>query len=118
MNMLSHPSGDIIVTLWEKLVKYDPEVIVIAPCGFDIDRTAEEMQLLSEKKEWPALKAVRGKKVFLADFDLFTQPSASTLVDGIDLLAALFHPQIFSLPESAKQKYRNFVIAENRYDCK
>jgi iron complex transport system substrate-binding protein len=36
--------------------------------------------------------------VHIVDFDLFTQPSASTLVDGIELLAALFHPSIFEIP--------------------
>ncbi len=90
IDMLSNPGGDSIVTPWEKMAKYDPEVLVIAPCGFTISRTAEEIHLLTDKKEWSQLTAVRNNAVFMADYDLFTQPSASTLTDGIELLAALF----------------------------
>lgn len=104
IDMLSNPSGDSIVIDWRRLVKYDPEVLVIAPCGFDTERAAEELHLLSERPEWYNLTAVKNNAVYLADFDLFTQPSASTLVDGIELLAAIFNPDIFELPEHLAHK--------------
>ncbi|WP_205508627.1 ABC transporter substrate-binding protein [Longitalea arenae] len=106
IDMLSNPGGDSIVTPWEKIVKYDPEVLVIAPCGFTISRTAEEINLLTAKKEWAQLTAVRNNAVFLADYDLFTQPSAGTLTDGIELLAALFHPGLFNVPAHLEHKYK------------
>lgn len=106
IDMLSNPGGDSIVTPWEKIVKYDPEVLVIAPCGFEITRSAEEIHLLTAKKEWTELTAVKNKAVFLADYDLFTQPSASTLTDGIELLAALFHPTLFTVPAHLQHKYQ------------
>jgi iron complex transport system substrate-binding protein len=106
IDMLSNPGGDSIVTLWEKIVKYDPEVLVIAPCGFTISRTGEEIHLLTEKKEWEQLTAVRNNAVFMADYDLFTQPSPSTLTDGIELLAALFHPTLFTVPAHLQHKYK------------
>lgn len=106
IDMLSNPGGDSIVTMWEKIVKYDPEVLVIAPCGFTISRTGEEIHLLTEKKEWAQLTAVRNNAVFMADYDLFTQPSASTLTDGIELLAALFHPTLFTVPPHLQHKYQ------------
>lgn len=108
IDMLSNPAGDSIVTSWEKIVKYNPEVIVIAPCGFHINRALEEMHLLTNKHGWQEIEAVRSKQVYLADYDLFTQPSASTLVDGIELLAALFHPSIFQIPIQLKHKACNF----------
>ncbi|SEN12834.1 ABC transporter substrate-binding protein [Niastella yeongjuensis] len=106
IDMLSNPGGDSIVTMWEKIVKYDPEVLVIAPCGFTISRAGEEIHLLTEKKEWDQLTAVRNNAVFLADYDLFTQPSASTLTDGIELMAALFNPNLFTVPAHLQHKYR------------
>ncbi|MGB5821507.1 MAG: ABC transporter substrate-binding protein [Saonia sp.] len=111
IDMLSNPSGDSIVTPWEKILKYDPEVLVIAPCGFKIDRALEEMHLLSEKKGWAELKAVRNNAVFLADFDLFTQPSAGTLVNGIELLAGLFHPEIITVPTPLLSKYSRLDVS-------
>jgi iron complex transport system substrate-binding protein len=104
VDMLSNPRGDSITTLWSKVVKYDPEVLVIAPCGFDTKRSMSELHLLDNRPEWKSLQSVKSGNVFIADFDLFTQPSASTLVDGIEVLAALFHPEIFCMPERLSHK--------------
>lgn len=105
-DLLAHPSGDSIVTPWEKIVRYDPEVLIIAPCGFTVSRSLKELFRLSERPGWAKLRAVQEQRVFVADYDLFTQSSASTLVNGIELLAALFHPDIFSVPASLATKYR------------
>ena len=105
IDMLSNPSGDSIVTSWEKIIKYDPEVLVIAPCGFETKRAKQEIHLLTQKAGWNKIKAVQTKQVYLADYDLFTQPSASTLTEGIELLAALFHPQLFTVPTPLANKY-------------
>ncbi len=105
IDMLGNPGGDSIVTSWDKIKKYDPEILVIAPCGFDIKRTRQELDLLIELNGWSDLAAVKNGAVFIADYDLFTQPSAGTLVDGISLLAALFHPGIFTVPAHLRHKY-------------
>lgn len=107
IDMLSNPKGDSIVTPWSKIVRYDPEVLVIAPCGFRPRRSREELHLLTKRPEWKSLQAVRNNQVHIVDFELFTQPSASTLVDGIAVLAALFHPQLFGVPVNLKDKVIN-----------
>ncbi len=104
VDMLSNPAGDSIVTPWAKVVRYNPEVLVIAPCGFTVERTLQELDLLTRKPEWASLLAVQNRAVFVADYDLFTQPSASTLVDGIELLAACFHPACFGVPSHLTHK--------------
>jgi iron complex transport system substrate-binding protein len=106
IDMLSNPGGDSIVTCWEKIARYDPEVLVIAPCGFQTSRAAEELHLLKDRPEWNHLQAVKNEAVFLVDYDLFTQPSPGTLTDGIELLAALFHPALFAVPDKLRSKYR------------
>lgn len=103
-DMLSNPNGDSVVTPWAKVVDYNPEVLVVAPCGFGVERSKQEIHLLTSKPEWKTLKAVANKKVFIADSSLFTQPSASTLVEGIEVLAALFHPGLFQLPPASRNK--------------
>jgi iron complex transport system substrate-binding protein len=116
IDMLSNPSGDSIVTPWEKIVRYNPEVLVIAPCGFHIKQSLEEIHLLTERQEWLSLKAVQNDRVYLIDFDLFTQPSASTLVDGIEVLAHAIHPEFISLPAHLEQKVYRFekLASEHR----
>ncbi len=66
------------------------------------------MYLLTQKPGWNTIKAVRTRQVYLADYDLFTQPSASTLTEGIELLAALFHPELFNVPGKLRNKYVPF----------
>ena len=106
IDMLSNPSGDSIETPREKILKYDPEVIVVAPCGFDCRRASEELHLLTERSGWCDIRAVSENRGFLADFHLFTQPSAGTLVDGIELLAGLFHPEFFEVPKNLRSKFQ------------
>lgn len=104
IDMLSNPAGDSIVTPWEKIARYNPEVLVIAPCGFDVKRSREELHLVTQRPEWAGLAAVQNKAVYLADYDLFTQPSAGTLTDGIELLATMFHPTLFTVPPHLQHK--------------
>jgi iron complex transport system substrate-binding protein len=104
IDMLSNPKGDSIVTSWEKVLRYDPKVLVIAPCGFHNKRTLQEIHLLSGRKGWSELQAVRNGQVFIVDFELFTQPSASTLVNGIEVLSALFNPEIFTVSKTLNNK--------------
>ena len=112
IDMLANPGGDSIVTPWEKILKYNPEVMVIAPCGFEIKRTKEEMRTLAEKPGWNNIKAVQRQQVYLADYDLFTQPSASTLTDGIELLASMIHPHLFTISPKLTSKYSPFLKTE------
>lgn len=114
VDMLSKPSGDSVVTPWEKIVEYNPEVLVIAPCGFTIARTLEEMHLLTQKEGWGSMKAVRNNAVFIADFELFTQSSASTLVDGIELLGHLFHSAVVPISTRLEKKVYHFEEPKNK----
>jgi iron complex transport system substrate-binding protein len=107
IDLLGNPAGYSVVTPWDKIVQYNPEVLIIAPCGFPVDRSVQELHLLSRKDGWQQLKAVHNKQVYLLDFDLFTQPCPGTLMNGIELLAALFHPQLFSVPPHLRHKFFN-----------
>lgn len=115
VDMLSNPAGDSIVTQWGKICKYNPEVLVIAPCGFDVKRSAEEINLLTSREGWAQLEAVKTNQVYIVDFDLFTQPSAGTLVNGIEMLAALFHPDLFTVPPHLKHKYADIFRSNELY---
>jgi len=108
VDLLSHPSGDSIVVDWEKIVKYDPEVLVIAPCGYSTETTLKDMPFLTNRPAWNNLKAVKNKAVYIADFDMFTQPSASTLVNGIEVLAKIIHPGYYNIDSSLESKFSNY----------
>jgi iron complex transport system substrate-binding protein len=108
VDMLSNPSGYSIITEWETVVRYNPEVLVVAPCGFNIKRSAKEIDKLTRREGWNDLAAVKNNAVYLADADLFTCPSTH-LVDGIELLASLFHPELFPLEKRFENKCMAFA---------
>ncbi len=80
---------------WDTLVKADPEVIIIMPCGFGLDRTRQETQLLTQHPEWSSLKAVRTGKVFITDGNSYFNRPGPRLVDSLEILAEILHFDIF-----------------------
>jgi iron complex transport system substrate-binding protein len=80
---------------WEAVRAADPEVLVVAPCGFDLPRATAEMPLLEAQPGWGALRAVRGGRVYVADGNLYFNRSGPTVFETIDLLAEILHPQLF-----------------------
>ena len=78
------------------LVEADPDVIVVMPCGFDIDRTRSEMDVLLAHPEWSAIKAVREGKVYLTDgMQYFSRPGPR-LLESLEILAEMIHPEEFN----------------------
>jgi iron complex transport system substrate-binding protein len=74
-DMMANPGGYSIVVSPEKIFQYNPEVLVIAPCGFKPQRALQEMDKLIKLEGWSQLNAVKNNTVFIADSDLFTCPS-------------------------------------------
>jgi iron complex transport system substrate-binding protein len=80
---------------FEQLLTRDPDVIVIAPCGFDLERTRGEMHWLTERPEWPRLKAVRAGRVWLADGNqLFNRPGPR-IVETFEVLRGILRGGVF-----------------------
>ncbi len=80
---------------WDALVKADPEVIIIMPCGFDLERTSQETMPLTHRPEWSSLHAVRSGKVFITDGNAYFNRPGPRLVDSLEILAEILHPDIF-----------------------
>jgi len=80
---------------WEEVVKKDPEVILVLPCGLDMERTRREMPALTEKPEWDKLQAVRNRRVYLADGNQYFNRPGPRLVESLEILAQVLHPSAF-----------------------
>ncbi len=93
---------------WEELVSADPEVIVIMPCGFDLARTKQEAAVLAQHPEWRSLKAVRSGRVYITDGNSFFNRPGDRLVDSLEMLAEIFHPNLFNFG-FADQAYRKYL---------
>lgn len=80
---------------WEQLLEKDPDLIVVLPCGFDIDRTRCEMPALTQRPDWAALRAVRDRRVYLADGNQYFNRPGPRLVESLEILAEILHPSAF-----------------------
>jgi iron complex transport system substrate-binding protein len=81
---------------WEELVESDPDVVVISPCGFDLERTEGEMYWLTRRPDWPTLRAVRQGRVYLADGNQYFNRPGPRLVETLQILAEILHPRVFA----------------------
>ena len=99
---------------WDQIVEYDPQVVVLMPCGFDLERSIAESQVLPRWAGWANLSAVRNHRVFAADGNAYFNRSGPRLVDSLEILAYLFHPQLFppSLSEPQQAWRRMETLGE------
>ena len=80
---------------FDELRESDPEVIVIMPCGFDLERTREDVPLLQARQGWTDLQAVRNGRVYLADGNRYFNRPGPRLVESLEILAEILHPEKF-----------------------
>lgn len=80
---------------WDTLVATNPAAIVFMPCGFDLNRTRQEAQLLTQRPEWQNLHAVQTGRVYVTDGNSYFNRPGPRLVDSQEILAEILHPEIF-----------------------
>ena len=80
---------------FEELQAVDPDVILISPCGFDMDRTREDVPILESKPGWSDLSAVNAGRVFVADGNQYFNRPGPRLAETLEILAEVFHPDRF-----------------------
>ena len=87
---------------WSELVASQPEVIIFMPCGFDVKRALQDVPLLSANEAWAALPAVQNERVYVIDASAYTSRSGPRLVTGLEIMAEMMHPELFSglVPEA------------------
>ena len=87
---------------WPDVLESQPEVIIMMPCGFDVKRILQDMPLLSEREGWSSLPAVQNNRVYVIDASAYTSRSGPRLVMGLEIMAEMIHPELFSgmIPEA------------------
>jgi iron complex transport system substrate-binding protein len=94
-DVLAQPGQPSAMASWEEVVNQAPETLILMPCGFNIDRTLEEIGVVTSLPGWANLPAVTNGRVFaVAANALFSRPGPR-LIDGLELMAQLIHPELF-----------------------
>jgi iron complex transport system substrate-binding protein len=75
---------------WEALKASDPDVIVVLPCGWGIERSSREMPTLEALPGWAALKAVKGEHVYLTDGNQYFNRPGPRVVESLEILEEIF----------------------------
>jgi iron complex transport system substrate-binding protein len=81
---------------WQKLIAADPEIIVLMPCGFGLERTRLEAAALAGKPGWRKLRAVKSNHVFITDGHQYFNRPGPRIVESIEILAEILQPKLFS----------------------
>jgi iron complex transport system substrate-binding protein len=89
------PGAHSTTMTFEALRDADPEVVVVAPCGFDLTRTLAELPALTGRPGWRDLSAVRAGRAFAADGNFYFNRSGPMLFDTPEILAEMLHPHAF-----------------------
>lgn len=93
---------------WEAIREFAPEVLVVAQCGFSIERTRQDMPTLEALPGYGELPAVRAGRVFVVDGAGYFSRPGPRLVDSLELLAAMIHPELFgplSVPPDVARRW-------------
>jgi iron complex transport system substrate-binding protein len=85
---------------WQLIRESEPSIIVLMPCGFDVQRTLREAAVLQQLEGWHDLLAVKTGQVYAVNGHAFFSRPGPRLVDGLEILAHIIHPEIFPMEES------------------
>lgn len=91
---------------WREAIEFDPDIIILMPCGFDIELTMQELWRIEKAEEWKMLRAVKNAEVYATNASpYFSRPGPRT-VTGLEILAKIIHPDLFNALEVPENSYR------------
>ena len=100
---LGRERGESVRISWDEIVAWAPEVLVIMPCGFNLQQTMKQVWSVFGYKSSPFfdLPAVRNGRVYAVDANSFFARPGPRVVEGAELLAQLIHPELFASADSS-----------------
>lgn len=87
---------------WGAVVVADPDVLLVSPCGFDLERTRREMGVLTARSGWYDLGAARSHRVYLVDGNAYFHRPGPRLVESLEILAEILHPEAFAFGHAGR----------------
>lgn len=88
---------------WEEIPSLDPDLLLIIPCGFPVEKTLGELPDFLKRPEIQRLRAVQEGNVYVADGNAYFNRPGPRIVDSGEILAEILYPGLFP-------RYRNPAI--------
>jgi iron complex transport system substrate-binding protein len=92
---LGREGADSVRIKWDDVLQWKPEVLIVMPCGFGLEKAVEEARQLTSYPGWDDLPAVRDGRVYAVDANSYFARPGPRVVEGTELLAHLLHPELF-----------------------
>jgi iron complex transport system substrate-binding protein len=92
---LARRGTDSVRMAWADVVAWAPEIVVFAPCGFNLEKALEQVSYLEKLPGWADLPAVRNQRAYVVDANSYFARPGPRVVEGTELLAHLIHPERF-----------------------
>lgn len=99
-NLLGHAGAHSIATTWGALANLDPDVLVIMPCGYDLDATKVDAARSEADLRNVARRAIESGRAYVVDGSAYFNRSGPRFITGVEILAGLLHPDRFAAPEA------------------
>jgi iron complex transport system substrate-binding protein len=96
VDALSRKGTDSVRIAWDNVLKWAPEVMIVSPCGFNLNKVLEHTPQLFHLPGWQNLPAVCQCRVYAVDANSYFARPGPRVIDGTELLAHLIHPELFS----------------------
>ncbi len=79
----------------DEIIRFDPQKIILMPCGFNIDRTLREAKILETNNRWKSLQAYQNNEIYVVNaWAYFSKPGPRTIT-GLEVLAKIIDPECF-----------------------
>ncbi|MFT5539289.1 MAG: iron complex transport system substrate-binding protein [Alphaproteobacteria bacterium] len=105
-NLLSEPGKHSPWINWEDIIAADPDAIICAPCGFELDRVIDDLPALTSRPGWADLRAVREGRFALADGNAYFNRPGPRLSESVEILAEFLHPELFDFGHEGRNFQR------------
>jgi len=92
---MSREGAPSVQVSWEEIARYDPDILVLMPCSFSLERTINEFATLHVPEAWQHLRAVKSERVYAVEGATYFSRSGPRTVDGLQILAEIIHPGLF-----------------------
>jgi iron complex transport system substrate-binding protein len=108
-DQLGRRGTDSVRVAWEAVLQSAPEVLIVMPCGFDLEQAATQARALPGYPGWSDIPAVQSGRVYVVDANAYFARPGPRVIDGIELLAHLLHPALFdwATPGAAYRRLAN-----------
>ena len=93
---LGRKGHDSVRVSWERIVEYAPDVLILTPCGFDLEEVLRQAHLLTTFPGWERLPAIERDRVYAVDANSYFARPGPRVVEGLELLAHIIHPDRFT----------------------